>query len=226
MSTIPKTGGAASPSTAGALGDEVIALDPNEWVTTLFRGLKDYILKNTDADIYNVIGNFPPTELFTNRQPFDKTIIHFEYDDIRNPTFGFGDNVVDSIYDDTAKTVIPIEAKIHIANFDVGIWASERSGGDTARMLAYQKLNDLFTGTLAYRSLRDSRGIEIVSFDGGNFIQEDIDDITVWRVSGATLVVRVFSRTSPPEPIPYIDYDTITQEPSLEIQPSDPIVDE
>jgi hypothetical protein len=40
---------------------------------------------------------------------------------------------------------------------------------------------------LAFRDLRDSRGIEIVSFNGGNFIEEEIDDITVFRVADMTL---------------------------------------
>lgn len=204
-----------------------LEFDPTSWVTSLFRSLKDYVQTKSDAigggEVYEIIGNFPPTKLLTRRQPFDKTIIHFEYDDIRNPVFGFGDNVVDNIYDDINGTVTPIEAKPHIANFDVGVWASERSGGDTARMNAYQLLNDIFTGVLSYRDLRDNWGIEIISFDGGNFLQEDIDDVTVWRVSGSTLVVKVFSKTTPVQPIPYID--GTTQIEGFTIEPGDPILD-
>lgn len=196
--------------------------DPDNWVTSLFRALENYVLIKSEDTDYEIIGSFPPTELFTERQPLERTIIHFEFDDIRNPWFGFGDNVVDAVYDDTAQTVLLHEAKPHIVNIDVGVWASERSGGGTARMEAYEFLTNIFNGTLAYRDLRDNWGIEIQSFNGGNFIEEDINDIAIWRVAGLTLIVRVFSRSTPPAPIPYIVED-ITQEPNLSVQPGTPI---
>jgi hypothetical protein len=201
----------------------VLAFDPENWFVSLFRSLEDYVKAKADLDIYDVRGGFPSNNLLTELLPLGKTLIHFDTDDVNNPIFGFGENVVDNVYDDVAGTVLPMEAKMHTVNWDVGIWTSPRSGGTTARMTAYQLLTDLFTGVLAFRDLRDSRGIEIVSFNGGNFIEEEIDDITVFRVADMTLITRVFSKTTPIAPLPFIG--DVTQIESITINPEGPILD-
>jgi hypothetical protein len=47
-----------------------------------------------------VRGGFPSNNLLTELLPLGKTLIHFDTDDVNNPIFGFGENVVDNVYDD------------------------------------------------------------------------------------------------------------------------------
>lgn len=182
----------------------IVPVDPNDWFETTFRALKSYIESLVDSDIYDVINNFPSTSLLAERLPLDKTIIHFEIDNVSNPVLGFGDNVTDYEYDDVSGTVIPIEAQWHVVNFDFGVWTSDRSGGVTARLRAFQALQDAFVGVQAFQNCFNATGLEIVSFTGGNFTEELINDQRVWRIADLVLVIRVFSSRKP-APVPYVD---------------------
>lgn len=167
-------------------------LDDN-WLTTAFRAIVDYLKSNLDQNIYDVIGSFPPDSLFNKLMPFDKTVVHIEIDDISHPILGFGDNVTQLLYNDVDGTVIPVEAKRHVLNFDLGVWASELSGGESSRLVTYQLLERLFNGVEAYRNFFNAVGMEIQSFRGGNFIPQTINDMEVWNIAGIALVVQCFS---------------------------------
>lgn len=201
MPNIAKTGGATSLAKAGgSMTAPAVTFDPDNWLVSLFRSLKSYIETN-EPGIYDIIGSFPSDIELRQSMPLRKTLIHFEIDDISNSSLGFGDSVVEEEYDVNNQLVIKQQATQHEVNFDLGIWASEASGGVTARLNAYQTLTQLFQGPIAFQKIKDNIGIEIVSFQNGAFVIEQIQDLNVWRVAGITLVVRVFSRQAlTPEP--------------------------
>jgi hypothetical protein len=210
-----KTGGANTKASGGGgeqvkTAPETILFDPDHWVTSAWRSLKGYVLASIDEDIYQIHFGFPEASDLGEWLPLEKTLIHFEIDDITHPPIGFGDQIIDQEYDDTDETLVEHEAQIHIINFDVGVWASAKSGGVTARLEAYQLLTDLFNGPTAFQNLHDI-GIELRSFTGGSFIKEEIDNISVFRVVNMVLVIRVVSRRIV-GPTPYI-----TQ---IEVQPA------
>lgn len=165
--------------------------------------MKSYIEANVDIDIYEVVSTFPGTELIAERLPLGKTLIHFELDDPRFRYLGFGDNVVSYEYDANIANVTPIEAQYYDFNFDLGIWASQESGGVTSRLNAFQALSNMFNGVLSYRTCFDQTDIQIRSFSGGMFTEEQINDLPVWRAADMTLIVCAFGRKTP-TPIPAV----------------------
>jgi hypothetical protein len=193
-----------------------------DWLTELWAALKGYADEALGAFAnvnYDIRLGFPPESVFSDdeRMVLDNVIIHFEIDDVRNPVFGFGDNVIqsESLYDTPdPNDVTEVEAQQHIVNFDVGIWATQKAGGETARLRAYQRLTHVFQGVEAYRDCSDKAGIQIKSFEGGQNIIETINDITVWRVAGMTLQIQVFNRRYK-TPTTYIE--TITSEGTVHI---------
>lgn len=191
-----------------------VTVDPENWIESVFEALKDYVTSNSSNALYEVTFSFPGNDL-DDTQPPPLTIIHFEIDDHANPKFGFGDNVVDGLYDDILETVSDYEAQAHTLNFDVGIWASQKSGGVNARLKTFQHLCDLFCGPSAFQYARATYGFEIISFNGGTFVRDSVGDIPLWRVAGMTLVLRIYSRKVIP-PAPYIS--DIAQEPGIYIQ--------
>lgn len=183
--------------------------DPQEWLVTLFRALEEYVsgrlaginTENTGLEIYDLVFDDPSADSLPDPAEFTKTIIHFAIDDVNPKTLGFGDSAPS--YEDvepteeTAGTTTPRHAMQYEVNFDVGIWASDVSGGVTSRLKAYQWLDRFFSGPYARRQLLDATdgGIEIRSFMNGRFVKETINDVRVYRVVGAELVVRVFGYT-------------------------------
>ena len=96
------------------------------------------------------------------------------------------------------------EAQIHILNVDVGVWATDRSGGTTSRLRAKQILQNALGGAMAITKMREfSYGgegrIEFLSYTGGRFVVDKINDMQVFRIAESTLTARVFSR-SPADP--------------------------
>ena len=213
--------------------------DPEEWLETLTRGLHGYAeegFKNSVTDpgtnavgdqVYDVVMEFPETGDILKRVPLKKTLIHFEMDNIEDRVLGFSgreQTIVAWNYDQTLKQVIPQEGVEHRVNFDVGIWTSDRAGGKTQRLRAYQNLVRLFQGKLAYDELKEATtrtvsgefdgALEIFNFSGGRFVTETINDVIVYRLIDCQLIIRCFSRTSPLRaPIPTIE--EIFQEPEL-----------
>jgi hypothetical protein len=209
----------------------VTKYNPELWLETLTRGIQTYAeegfnnsvldpLNNAvGSEVYDVMMEFPATNEILTKVPLAKTIVHFEIDIIEDIELGFsgnGQTIVQWNYDPGLQQVIPQEGVEHRVNFDVGVWASDRSGGTTARLRAYQNLIRLFQGKLAFDDLREATtrkvsgnfdgALEIFDFTGGRFLSESINDITLYRMVDCNLTIRCFSRTSPLRaPIPTIE---------------------
>lgn len=209
MTNIDKTFGART-SLSGGLYK---GFNPDVWLESLFRVLKTYVERNS-SEAYEIRFSFPEADERAEFVKIPRTVIHFEIDDIDNPKYGFGDNVVSDLVDDTEMTIVEHEAIPHVVNFDIGIWASPSSGGLTSRMRAYQIIDRLFCGSTAFQKAQAEADIEIINFTGGTFAREKVSDVPLFRAMGITLVVRVFERRTK-DAIPYID--TIEQDPMLEI---------
>lgn len=209
--------------------------NPEDWLASSVRALKEYaedaflnsVLDNDTVpsgdQFYRVIMEFPSDDLTLTTVPLDKTLIHFEIDDIGPQVLGFGENIGKEFYDTDRGVVIRQEAAINTLNFDVGIWASNENGGPTARLRAYQVLQQIFVGSLATESLFTATdagdgGLELISFTGGRFVRDTLNDIPVFRMVNCTLVIRVFSRTPKPQELPPIE--DIVQNPELVIHPN------
>jgi hypothetical protein len=201
--------------------------NPYKWLPSLQRSLQEYVMtgaKNSIVNgddepvgdqVYQVEFDFPSPDHLARLMPLPKTLIHFVIDDIENPTLGFGDGVVNSILDAEGQTVIEEQTAAHVVNFDVGVWASDNSGGSTARLEAYQLLTDLFAGPRALGACREQTGgVEIRSFDGGRFVLDSINDVGVFRIVDTTLVVRVYSLNAPD---PAVVVGEIVQDPELTV---------
>lgn len=194
LPNIPKSGGATlSGSAGGSFLAPTTTIDPVLWVESLFLSLENYVKVNSSI-AYNILFSFPSAEDLGNLMAFPRTIIHFDIDDHNSPPIGFGDQVVDHVFDNPEGTVRDVELNQHVINFDVGVWASAKSGGVSSRLKTLQLLTNLFNGPSAFMRVREHLGIEIVSFAGGSFVTDDIDNVPVWRIIGMTLVVRAFTR--------------------------------
>jgi len=212
--------------------------NPEQFVETTVRALKDYaedgfsksVRDGSDNpvgdEIYQIVMEFPSTEDITSLVPMGKTIIHFEVDALQNITIGFGDNVFKSNYDAVLGEMNPQESAEHRFNFDVGIWTSDRAGGITSRLRAYQVLRNLFHGGLAFERCkaatagRDDQGeydgaLEILDFTGGRFITDRVNDVNVYRLIDCALTIRVYSRT--PLDVPVMTIEEIDQDENLSI---------
>lgn len=185
-------GGAISDSQAGGPNKRTqTQIDPQLWLETTIRAVKDFTNGNLDNSIYEVIMEWPSNKFLHDYMPFERTLVHFEIDDLTPIRLGFGDNVFAEAFDDVNGLITSFEGSFTDINFDVGVWASYRSGGSTSRLLAYQLLRKLFFGSAAQQRLVGQSGIEIRSFTGGQFAQETIEDIEIFRIMGMALVLRV-----------------------------------
>jgi hypothetical protein len=154
------------------------------------------------------------------QMPLRKTLIHFEIDD-QDDNLMMADPMLET-YVGTDQTVQQQWAAMHHLNFDVGVWASDDSGGTTARLRAKQLLYRLFGYPSSITALREhSEGgdgcLEIIRFSGGMNVQDRVSDIRLYRMVNGQLEIRVFSRTpvSPEVTVPAIE--TIVQDPQLTI---------
>lgn len=186
--------------------------NPTDWLVSAQRTLKAYVEHFFDPRIWDVRFGFPSDAELQGLMPMDRTIIHFEIDDINNQILGIGKSIVQDDYDQFTHLVKEIEGGMHNISWDIGIWASAKSGGTTSRLLAYQILNDLFYGPSAKDSFRAvTKGLEIREFTGGQFIKEEINDLDVYRVVGISLMTRAMSLRIP-QSIPTIEIINIVSE--------------
>lgn len=214
------------------MADLTYKYDPERWLESLLRALKNYTEVHLDESVLDDVGDpvglsvyevhmeFPGSDVDAGLVPLTRTLIHFAVDDIAEKNVGFGDNVFNYNYDEVTQDTYPQEAAEHRINFDVGIWSSDRSGGTTARARARQVLRILFTGPMAAERLRSETddgdgGLQILTFGGGRFVTERVNDIDVYRMVDAQLEIRVYSRTPLPAPSPAIE--EIGQQPGLTI---------
>lgn len=200
----------------------VTNFDPEKWLETCVRGVKDFAEEAFDLDVYEVVMEFPGAELDSREAPWKKTVVHFNIDAQDDGLLGMGDSPLEWNYSAPEHAVFPQWGAFHVINFDVGIWATDKSGGPTSRMRAKQHLWNLFggpTGIINLRAATDGGdgAVEIVNFTGGhNTIDSTTNDVRVYRTVDCSLEVRVFSRTPlPVEAGPAIE--EITQTPGLTI---------
>lgn len=197
--------------------------DPESWLETTSRTIKQYVIDGLNApNVWDVVMQFPGADIDAQTQPISKTIIHFEIDDIVERPLGFGDAPHRDNYDAAAGTIQPQWASIHEINFDVGIWASDRSGGTTSRMRARQHLTRLFgipQGLVSLRNYSDNGDgvIELLRFSGGRDILDFSNDVKLYRMVDASLDIRVFSRTPLADAAIETAIDEIVQAPNLTI---------
>lgn len=198
--------------------------DPEKWFETTMRTLKDYVEANVNTRIYDVVMEFPGATVDSEKLPMKKSIIHFELDALDSGPLGFGDGSFRDNYNATDQTIQPQYAEMQVLTLDVGVWASDSSGGLTARMRARQSLEFLFGmnngGIKRLQDFSDNGDgrIEILSFTGGRNIQDsNTNGIRLYRMVDCQLVVRVFSRTpiSIQPPIPTLEDHT--QDPNLQV---------
>ena len=201
-----------------------MSYNPEIFYESTVREIKRYVeaaLVDELGDAYEVVMEFPGSIFDSRKVPTEKTLIHFEIDDLVSTLVGIGENVFNWNYNDTDKTVNPQEARRHVFHFDVGVWAFDRTGGTTSRMRARQLLENLFGGSLATRKLAEFTDggdgcLEIISFSGGRNVNDTVNDVPVYRSVNGTLEVRVFSRTPlSSTPIPAVS--EIGQSPGLTI---------
>lgn len=189
------------------MADQFLASD---WLVSCFASLTDYIngeidnaIKNdvngnAGLQVYKLVMDFPTSEEVPENAQLEKTVIHLAIDDIDNRRLGFGESFVKAeIVEPTvpdAGTITNHEAQWHEINFDVGVWASDESGGSSSRLRAYQMLHSILGTEEAKRRCFDTTGgIEIRRFNNGRFIIEKPNDIRLFRIVGAELVIRVAS---------------------------------
>lgn len=188
---------------------------PGVWLTSLFRALKEYVEDNLNLDAYDVVFDYAPAEVTAKKLPLQKSVIHFAVDDIQNPAIGYGATVLEIT---ETNTLTESELLAHVLNFDVGMWASAQTGGTSARLVVYQHLVRLFQGKAAYdRCYQATEGVEIISFNGGRFILDRINDLEIYRIVGAELIVKCYSAETGALESGYTPY-TIEQDPELTIQ--------
>jgi hypothetical protein len=204
-----------------------LTYDPEIWLESAVREIKNYTTAGITAlvpngtSVYDVVMEFPGPALDDSKNPLQKTLIHFEIDDMRDGPVGLGENIFADNYDPDTGSVKPQYAGTHLINFDVGVWASAKSGGVTARLRAKQLLFDLFgspKGMMEFHAYTDGGDgrVEVISFQGGRNIADKINDVPVYRTIDGQLVVRVYSRTALSDTAePAIE--EIIQAPELEI---------
>jgi hypothetical protein len=189
--------------------------DPEKWLESTLHSLEDFVteriidLDATSTDnfneLYEITMDFPGATLDSRSQlvPLTRAIIHFALDDVVESPLGIGSLIFADNYDADTGYNFPQEAGVVILNFDVGIWTSDRTGGTSARAFIRQMLSEILRGPAAQqRFLAESDGgdggIEIVSFSGGRFTTDKVNDVLVYRTIDTTLELRVFSRTQKP----------------------------
>jgi len=216
-----------------ASGPQQHVYNPENWLESLTNVIRDYAYNGFNSavnddrgypagdDVYEVVMEFPGPAMDRHEMPLDRTVVHFEIDDITDRDIGFGMQHYADNYDPVAHTVNPQYARQHLVNFDVGVWASAKSGGITSRIRAKQILESLFGdpgGQVRLRELSsvDDGSVELISYSGGRFIIDTINDNPVYRMIDGQLIVRVFSRSKISDtPGPAIE--DIEQAPNLTI---------
>jgi hypothetical protein len=185
--------------------------DARNWLPSMFRAMKEYILngiaesekhftENIGLKAYEIVFDWPAARIVPDKLPFTDedgnpvTLIHFEIDNIENRPLGFGSSQFSSTRYPATGTIVPEEAEAHEVNFDVGIWATDKSGGSTSRLEAYQALDTILNGPMAQNACESlTGGVLIRSFGGGRFINDAVNDIRLFRVADMELVCFVYS---------------------------------
>jgi len=198
-----------------------MSYDPEQWLESVIREIKSYFTDHANMRIYDVVMDFPGTEIATMTVPITKTIVHFAVDEIVSREVGMGDNVFADNLDEGTNEILPQTAMENVINFDVGVWSADSSGGTTMRMRARQLLQNLF-GVGAWESFRNRTdggdgGIEIRRFSGGRFVMDRVNDVRLYRMVDCQMDVRVYSRTPITFATPGPTIEEVLQDPHLTI---------
>lgn len=213
--------------------------DPENFLVSLTRAIKAYVIWGMNAFlgsgvVYNsqtntsgvidVIMEYPPAGVEVYTTPLPRSILHFEIDSVDGELVGFGNNIFKETYDEVEKFLIQQEGSAHRVNFDVGIWTSDKSGGTTMRLMMRQALDQIFLGVKARNNFKlavdnGNGSPEILSFSGGGFIVENLNDVKTYRMIDCTLELRCYSRSKADvsDAVPTIE--EIDQAPGLTIVP-------
>jgi hypothetical protein len=197
----------------------IYQFDPIDWLVSVTRALEDYIKAALDLDFYEVEMSYPDPEQLVKPNPAQKVLVHVERDDVSSPEWAFGVQGVDEWSDPEhlSGTFRVLEAHRRVVNFDIGVWATADAGGETMRMRAVQLLHDLFGPNGSRQAFNfDTGGITVTSFDGGSDVTDRISDVPVWRTIDMTLVLEVFSKSTPE---PLVVPESFDQTPTLDILP-------
>lgn len=203
--------------------------DPTRYLTTTKRVLKDYVTDKlvadpTIGDVVDVQMSFPDTRDWTLKSPLERSVVHFELDDDPEVRLGFGVPQAQEDGDDP-DTVVLSEPALHMLNFDVGIWTSPQSGGETKRMQIREALYSIFGPAGARQDITQATdGIVVVSYDGGSDVLDRVNDLPVYRTTQIVLVVKVFSKHTNPAPVGVIT--TFDQAEKLSIEEDDGSLEE
>lgn len=180
--------------------------DAEHWLESTTRTILDYVKENLNTRVYDFQMEFPGAYIDSMKLPFAKTVIHFALDDAEPRPLGLGSGEQRSNYDPVLQAKFPQYAEVQTMTFDVGVWASDKSGGTTQRMRARQALGFLFGinngGVEKFRQYSDGGdgGIEIRQFSGGRFVLDtSANNVRLYRMVDCMLVVRAYSRTPIPE---------------------------
>jgi len=209
--------------------------DPELFIESTVRCLKEYLENVFQAAVndgqsfvgteaYEIVAEFPGSQLDTRRMPLDRTLIHFEIDDIQSDVLGFDTQPLTEDFNPTTGQTTGRYGEVHLFNIDVGIWATDRSGGTTARMRAKQILQNSLGGIHGILKLRSfSEGpsgssLEIMGFTGGRFMVDRINDQQVYRMIDCTLVLRVYSRVPLDDTMTGPAIIEIPQDPDIKIE--------
>lgn len=217
----------------------VSVFSPDRWLSSMISAMEDEIRdqvnlflgindsENAVAIAWTHFASESPTSEAVIIDNLDKMLVHFNIDDIRNSALGFGSGEVDAEIVEPGVdpgTIIQKYGRLHEINFDVGVVITDAGGGSSGRFAAYEMLDKLFGGSPSRERFKaNTGGIEIISFTAGRFAKDTINDIRVFRIVGAELVVRVYSRDVASEVTVLVD--DILQDPDVEIGGS-PIVDD
>jgi hypothetical protein len=204
---------------------------PDAWLLSLQRALADYTLDEINNFVlgpgnapvglaaYDVVFDWPESDDIAKTVEFPKSVIHFVIDDISNRKLGLGADQVAATEEigtgGDPDTITWEEGQHHVVNFDVGFWASDKSGGSTARLVVYQMLQRIFGSQSGRDKLQTEKpGISVIRFNGGRMITDRINDVRVFRIIDVELVVQVFSRVFLD---PAVIVEETVQQPSLQI---------
>lgn len=181
------------------------AYDPDAYLVSAGRSIHDYVrdqlLARADiGDVVDVEMSYPDTRDWTKDSPLERSLVHFELDDDPAMILGFG--VPQTLDDQGDDTAIVSEPQVHHLNYDVGIWTSPQSGGTTKRAQLRQALRDIFgtaTGRVAFNEATE--GLQAIEFGGGSDVLDRVNSLPIYRTTGITLVVSVFSRLTQSTPV-------------------------
>lgn len=184
--------------------------DPTTPISSAFRALHDYVSVKmpvyasdfADPDlrskrIYDLVMEFPGASVL-KYMPLPRTLIHFALDDMESPRVGFGSESIIDLYDEDTGIIRGYEPTWDVLNFDVGVWATDRSGGVSSRLEAIEYLRELFNSNSARIQLfQETGGVNVTRWSGGRNAQDTINDIDVYRYVGATLEIRLGGLSAP-----------------------------